>query len=106
MPHLALDADSGEIIAHTLTDQDTGDVSQVEPLLDQIGDPIGQFTADGANDGKPTYDTVIDHSAAAAIVIPPRANAVEPIDGRPAGKRDQHIAAISRCSGISAELTH
>lgn len=60
--HLALDADSGEIIAHTLTDQDTGDVSQVEPLLDQIGGPIGQFTADGAYDGKPTYDTVINHA--------------------------------------------
>lgn len=29
--HLALDADSGEIIAHTLTDRDIGDVSQVEP---------------------------------------------------------------------------
>lgn len=26
--HLALDADSGEIIAHTMTDQDTGDASQ------------------------------------------------------------------------------
>ncbi|MFW8643206.1 transposase [Rhizobium beringeri] len=49
--HLALDADSGEIVAHTLTDQDAGDVSQVAPLLDQIGGPIGQFTADGAYDG-------------------------------------------------------
>ena len=94
--HLALDADSGEIIAHTMTDQRTGDVSQVEPLLDQIGDPIRQFTADGAYDGKSTYDAVIDHSAAAAIIIPPRANAVDPIDDRPAGQRDQHIAAISR----------
>jgi hypothetical protein len=94
--HLALDADSGEIIAYALTDQDTGDVSQVGSLLDQIGDPIGQFTADGAYDGKPTYDAVIDHSAAAAIVIPPRANAVEPIDDKPPGQRDQHIAAISR----------
>jgi hypothetical protein len=94
--HLALDADSGEIIAYILTDQDTGDVSQVAPLLDQIAGPIGQFTADGAYDGKPTYDAVIDHSAAAAIVIPPRVNAVEPIDDRPPGQRDQHIAAISR----------
>jgi hypothetical protein len=34
--HLALDADSGEIIAHSLTDQDTSDTSQVEPLLNQI----------------------------------------------------------------------
>ena len=78
--HLALDADSGEIIAQTLTGQETGDASQVDPLLDHIDGPIGQFTADGAYDGKPTYDTVINHSAAAAIVIPPRANAVEPID--------------------------
>ncbi|OCP19801.1 MULTISPECIES: IS5 family transposase [unclassified Ensifer] len=94
--HLALDADSGEIIAHTLTEQDVGDASQVERLLDQIDVPIGQFTADGAYDGKPTYDTVTDHSAAAVVVIPPRANAVEPIDDRSPGQRDQHIAAIRR----------
>ncbi|MEX2746209.1 IS5 family transposase [Rhizobium mongolense] len=93
--HLALDADSGEIVAHTLTDKDAGDVSQVAPLLDQIGGPIAQFTADGAYDGKPTYDAVIDHSAAAAIVIPPRANAVEPSDDRPPGQRNRHIAAIN-----------
>ena len=94
--HLALDADSGDIIAQTLTGQGTGDASQVEPLLDHIDGPIGQFTADGAYDGKPTYDSVINHSAAAAIVIPPRANAVEPSDDRPPGQRDQHTAAISR----------
>ncbi|MER9165753.1 IS5 family transposase, partial [Mesorhizobium sp. M0715] len=94
--HLALDADSGEIIAHILTDQDTGDVSQVEPLLDQIGGPIGQFTADAAYDGKPTYGAVINHSAAVAIVIPPRVNAAEPIDDRPSDQRDQHLVAISR----------
>jgi len=70
--------------------------SQVEPLLDQIGGPIGRFTADGAYDGTPTYDAVIHHSAAAAIVIPPRTNAVEPIDDRPSDQRDQHIATISR----------
>lgn len=57
---------------------------------------MGQFTADGAYDGKPTYNAAINHNAAAAIVIPPCANAVEPIDDRGAGQRDQHIAAISR----------
>jgi hypothetical protein len=55
--HLALDADGGEIIAHVM-DQDAGDASQVEALLNQIDDPIGQFTADGAYDGNPTYDAV------------------------------------------------
>lgn len=44
--HLALDADSGEIVTHCLTDQDTDDPSQVEPLLDQIDAEIDQFTAD------------------------------------------------------------
>ena len=67
---MAPDADSSEIIAHTTTDQDAGDASQVEPLLNQIDGPIGQFTADGAYDGKPTNDAVPDHSAAAVIVIP------------------------------------
>lgn len=55
-----------------MTDQDTGDASQVEPLLDHIDIPISQFTADGAYDGKPTYDAVTSHSAGATVVIPPR----------------------------------
>ncbi len=41
--HLALDADSGEIVAHRLTDQDTDDPSQVMPPLDRIDGEIGQF---------------------------------------------------------------
>lgn len=61
--HLAVDAGSGEIIAHSLTDQEVGDASQVEPLLDQIDDEIDQFTADRAYDGYPTYDAVLRHSA-------------------------------------------
>jgi hypothetical protein len=93
--HLALDADSGDIIAHVMTDQDAGDASQVEPLLGQIESPIGQFTADGAYDGNPTYDVVTRHSANAAVVIPPRANAVDRSDTDTAGQRDRHIAAIN-----------
>ncbi|MBM7045686.1 IS5 family transposase [Rhizobium lusitanum] len=93
--HLALDADSGEIIAHSLTDQDTGDTSQVEPLLNQINDEIDQFTADGAYDGEPTYAAVLRHSAAARVVIPPRSTAVASQDTAPAGQRDLHIASIN-----------
>jgi transposase len=93
--HLALDAGSGEIIAHVMTDQNAGDASQVEALLDQIDDPIGQFTADGAYDGDPTYDAITEHSAGAAVVIPPRANAVERPNTDLARQRDHHIAAIN-----------
>lgn len=46
--HLTLDPNSGEVIAHALTDQDTGDAMQVEPLLDH--GEIDHFTADGAYD--------------------------------------------------------
>ncbi|RDL47471.1 hypothetical protein BLJAPNOD_06311 [Ensifer sp. M14] len=93
--HLALDADSGDIIAHVMTGQDMGDSSQVGPLLDQIDGPIGKFTADGAYDGDPTYDAVTKHSAGAAVVIPPRANAVERPDADLSRQRDRHIAAIN-----------
>jgi len=93
--HLALDASSGDIIAHVMTDQDAGDASQVEALLDQIDAPIGQFTADGAYDGSPTYDAVTWHSAGATVVIPPRANAVKRPDADPLSQRDRHIAAIN-----------
>jgi hypothetical protein len=91
--HLALDADNGEIIAHRLTDQDAGDPSQVEPLLDQIDREIGQCTADGAYDGGPTDGAVLQHSATARIVIPPRGTAAEGIG--PPNQRDRHIRAIA-----------
>lgn len=93
--HLAVDADCGDIIAHVVADQDVGDASQVEPLLEQIDLPIGRFTADGAYDGEPTYDAVISHSADATVVIPPRANAVERPDSDPSRQRNRHIAAIN-----------
>jgi len=56
--HLAVDAANGMIVAQTLTDQDANDPSQVGPLLDQIGNPIGQVTVEGAYDGDPTYQTI------------------------------------------------
>jgi hypothetical protein len=93
--HLVLDADSGEILAHSLTDQDTGDASQVEPLLDQIDGDVGQFTADGADDRGPTYDAVLRHNPKARIVIPPRSNAVARTDTAASSQRGDHIASIN-----------
>ena len=55
-----------------MTDQDTGDVSQVDPLLKQITMPVGQFTAHGAYDGNPIYDAVTSYNVGAMVVIPPR----------------------------------
>ncbi|CDZ61970.1 Putative insertion sequence transposase protein [Neorhizobium galegae bv. orientalis] len=91
---MAIDADNGQIIAHSLTDQDTGDASQVEPLLEKIDADIGQFTGDGAYDGDPTYNAILAHSPEARIVIPPRSTAVVRADAEPPSQRDLHIASI------------
>ena len=56
--HLAVDANTGMVMASTRTENDMGDTSQVAPLLDQIDAKIGSVTADGAYEGAPTYDTV------------------------------------------------
>jgi Transposase DDE domain len=93
--HLAVDADSGLIVAQTLTDQDKDDPSQVGPLLDQVAGPIARVTADGAYDGTPTYRTLTEHSAGVAVVIPPRATAVRSCEIGPPSQRDRHLETIA-----------
>ena len=56
--HLAVDADTGQIVTFILTQQDVDDPSQVSPPLDQIEKEIVQVTADGAYDGGATYGSI------------------------------------------------
>jgi hypothetical protein len=48
--YLAVDANSGMIIAQVLTDQQSDDASLMEPLLMQIEEEIAKVIADGAYD--------------------------------------------------------
>ena len=48
--HIGLDADTGQIVAATLTTKDVDDGAEVGPLLDQVGASVSSFTADGAYD--------------------------------------------------------
>jgi len=93
--HLAVDAASGMIVAQTLTDQDVDDPSQVAPLLDQVDDPIGRVTADGAYDGAPTYQTIAARGEAIDVVIPPRSTAVASAELDPLTQRDRHLKMIT-----------
>jgi Transposase DDE domain len=94
--HLAVDADSGEIVAVTLTVQDVDDPSQVAPLLEQIPNEIEQVTGDGAYDGEPTYAIIAARSADIAVVIPPRAtSAASPDLGLDASRRDVHVHTVA-----------
>ncbi len=74
--HLGLDAGTGQIVASLLTSKDVDDGSQIGPLLDQIPDPIASFTGDGAYDQDGVTASVAARHPQAAIIVPPRANAV------------------------------
>ncbi|CAN7690575.1 IS5 family transposase [Phyllobacterium sp. LjRoot231] len=93
--HIAINAETGEIIAEVLTDQDTSDVSQLETLLDQIDDRIDRFTADGAYDGQPTYAAILQHSPSARIIIPPRSTCVPKDIYGPSIQREAHITSLA-----------
>jgi transposase len=103
--HLAVDAASGMIVAQTLTDQDVDDPSQVGPLLDQIDDPIGQVTADGAYDGDPTYQTIAAHGDDIAVVVPPRSTAVPSGEVDAPTQRDRHLAMIAEQGRLAWQAT-
>src|SRR5271165_4086975 len=95
--HLAIDPDTGEVLASALTTTEEGDASLVRPLLDQIAAPIAAVLADGAYDGDPVYRAVADRAPAATVIIPPRATAVVSevsAAGTPT-PRDRHIEMIA-----------
>jgi transposase len=93
--HLAVDPDTGEILASELTTTEDGDASQVGPLLDQISGPIASVTADGAYDGDSVYRIIAEREPAATVVIPPRSTAVPSNSAETAAtQRDQHLQMI------------
>ena len=60
---------TGRIVAAILTDVD--DASQVEPLLDQIADPVELFLGDGGYDRTNVYTALDERHPAATVVTPP-----------------------------------
>jgi len=94
--HLATDADTGRIIASVLTDKDVDDGSQVGSLLDQVDGPVTSVTGDGAYDRDDVYAEVAVRHPEAAVVVPPRANAV-PSDAAQSAptQRDAHLRCIA-----------
>ena len=93
---MAVDAETGMVMASTLTGNGVGDPSQVAPLLEQVDAGIGSITADGAYDGAPTYDAVAAHAGAIPVIIPPHGTAVPgaAADHYPS-QRDRHIAVMA-----------
>ena len=94
--HVGVDADTGQILAATLTTGDVVDASQVSPLLDQVTVPVASFTADGACDQDGVCAAVAARHPEATLVVPPRSTAVpsDTADMAPS-QRDRHLRAIA-----------
>src|SRR5881398_1649617 len=94
--HLGRDADTGQIVAATLTTPDVDDGAQVGPLLDQVDGPIASFTGDGAYDQDGVYASVAKRYPEAAIIVPPRSTAVPSATAETAPtQRDRHLELIA-----------
>jgi len=97
--HIGADPESGEIEAVALTENSVDDARMVEPLLDQIDQPIDRFAGDGSYDKRKVYDSLNRRAAQAKVLIPPHKNAHIWQHGNTQTerlKRDENLRAIRK----------
>jgi len=95
--HLAVNPDTQEIEAETLSENSRHDADEVDNLLDQVGGRIRKFYGDGAYDQWKTYETL--ERRGAEPIIPPRRNPKIKQHGnsaQPPLPRDQAIRQMRR----------
>jgi len=95
--HLAVDADTGEIVAADLTARRTHDCTQVPALLEQIDNPVATLSADGAYDSLGVYEAAQTKGGGRAVrvLIPPGRNAqVSPRPSAALEERNSNIRSI------------
>ena len=110
--HLAVDADTGEIVASDLTGRRTADCARVPVLIEQIDDRLASVSADGAYDAVAVYEAAQakGQGHAVRVLIPPGRDAQ--LNPRPSGaqrERNRNIRSIRElgrrewheCSGYS-----
>ena len=95
--HLAVDADTSEIIASDLTARRTHDCTPVLGLLEQISDPIASVSADGAYDTRAVYEAAHGQGRGRAVrvLIPPGRDAqLAPRPSAALEERNRNILSI------------
>jgi hypothetical protein len=91
--HIAVDADTGEIAAHVLTEGHADDAARTPGLFGQVEGSVATVTADGAYDSDAVYQAAAQqHGLPPNVVILPRASAV-PSTNDPAAQTlwDRHV---------------
>jgi len=73
--HLAID-ENHQVLACELTTPEVGDPTAVPDLLDQIITTFDTFMGDGAYDGEPVSQAVLNKQPNAQVVVPPHKNGV------------------------------
>ncbi len=98
--HIAIDPNTGTILAEALTDGDVHDTQAVPGLLSRIGGRIDRVYGDGACDGALTYRLLADRRQALPIpqgVFRPRAPSIAVADAvDPLGQRGRHLRFIAQ----------
>lgn len=97
--HLCVDRESGEIEAVILSEAGLSDAEAALSMLDDIDQPIADYSADGAYDQRAVYAGVQNHSPDCQINIPPRKNARIWQHGNckaPPHPRDENLRYIRR----------
>jgi hypothetical protein len=100
--HLAVNPDTHEIVAETLTENDVHDADQVDELLDQVVAEVEALYGDGAYDQWKVYNSLDKRSVWS--IIPPRKNATIKQHGNASAdplQRDECIRQIRR-DGLKA----
>jgi Transposase DDE domain len=96
--HLAVD-EKHQIVACELTTPEVGDPTAVPDLVGQIETPFDIFMGDGAYDGDPVSQAVLNKQPNAQVVIPPHKTAVVSVAGDT--QRDHHIQTIAQQGRIA-----
>ena len=97
--HIAVDRETGNIVASELTASRARDATRVPALLTQIQAPLASVAADSAYDKEAVYEAIEAHSPGrrTRVVIPPQRNATLSQNSNTAmQERDRHIRAIER----------
>ncbi|MEE8325426.1 MAG: IS5 family transposase, partial [candidate division NC10 bacterium] len=97
--HLAVDANTGEIVASDLTSRRTHDCTRVPVLLEQINGRVTSVSADGAYDTEGVYEAAQaqGEGRAVRVLIPPGRDAqLSPRPSAALKERNRNIRHIRR----------
>lgn len=97
--HIAVDRETGDVLAAELTASQARDAARVPALLSQVESELASFCADGAYDKEPVHEAVQAHSPdrRTRVIIPPQKGALlSPETATAMQDRNRQFRAIDR----------